>query len=84
MKTGVVEGMSMNNNILLDTGCSQTLVHQELVPESKLKDGEAVAICCVHGNTTLTEVEGKSIKIEAAVSDTLSMSVLLGIDNLKL
>ena len=86
VKTGVVEGRKVSD-ILLDTGCSQTLVRQELVPESKLKDGEAVAIRCAHGDTVLypiaevtMEVEGKPIKIEAAVSDTLPMSVLLGTD----
>ena len=87
MKTGTVEGKSVSD-ILLDTGCSQTLVHQELVPEYKLKEGEAVAICCAHGDTVLyplaevtMEIEGKPIEIEAAVSDTLPMSVLLGTDN---
>lgn len=75
------------SDILLDTGSSQTLVHQELVPESQFKDGEAVAIRCAHRDTVLyplvevtMEVEGKPIKVEAAISDTLPMSVLLGTD----
>ena len=43
MKEGVVEGKHVKN-ILLDTGCSRTIIHQDLVPENKIKDGEAVAI----------------------------------------
>ena len=65
---------------------SGTIIHQDLVPENKIKDGEAVAICCAHGDTVLyplaqvcnMEVEGRQIEIEAAVSNTLPMSVLLG------
>ena len=86
LKTGVVEGKAVSD-ILLDTGCSRTLVHQKLVPIGKLRDGEAVAIRCAHGDTVLyplaqisLEVNGKKIEIEAAVSDTLPMSVLLGTD----
>jgi hypothetical protein len=49
VKSGVVEG----HNILLDTGCSRTLVHQNLVPESKIQEGEAIAIRCAYGDTVL-------------------------------
>lgn len=38
-----MEGKSVDD-ILLDTGCSRTLVHKDLVPEGKIKEGEAVAI----------------------------------------
>ena len=86
MKEGVVEGKHVKN-ILLDTGCSRTIIHQDLVPENKIKDGEAIAIRCAHGDTVLyplaqvhMEVEGRQIEIEAAVSNTLPMSVLLGTD----
>ena len=51
-KHGVVEGRHADN-ILLDTGCSRTLVRKELVPEEKILDGEAVAIRCAHGDTVL-------------------------------
>ena len=90
MKQGIVEGKSVED-ILLDTGCSRTLVHRDLVPEGKIKEGEAVAIRCAHGNTVLyplaqihMEVEGRSIEVEAAVSDTLPMRVLLGTDTQEL
>ena len=77
MKRGIVEG-KWSQEILLDTGCSRTLVHQDLVPEEKFIEGEAVAIRCAHGDTTLyplaqitMEVDGKTIEVEAAVSSTL-------------
>ena len=83
---GVVEGRAVGD-ILLDTGCLRTLVHQDLVPEKKLLEGEAVAIRCAHGDTVLyplaeveIEVGGQSLKVEAAVSATLPMAVLLGTD----
>ena len=83
LKSGVVEGKFVGD-ILLDTGCSRTLVHQKLVLEDKLKDAGAVAIHCAHGDTVLypladisLEVNGKQIAVEAAVSDTLPMSANL-------
>ena len=86
VKHGMVEGCAVDN-ILLDTGCSRTLVHRKLVPEDKIQDAEAVAIRCAHGDTVLyplaeitMEVEGRQIAVEAAVFDTLPMSVLLGTD----
>ena len=85
IKPGAVEGKQVSN-ILLDTGCSRTIV-KELVPQDKILQGEAVAIRCAHGDTVLyplanvqIQVEGKVLDIEAAVSETLPMSVLLGTD----
>ena len=56
--------------------------------EDKIQEGGAVAIRCAHGDTVLyplakisLEVEGHPITVEAAVSNTLPMSVLLGTDN---
>ena len=87
VRRGTVEGRKVDN-ILLDTGCSRTLVHESLVPKEKMEDGGAVAIRCAHGDTVLyplakisLEVEGRPITVEAAVSSTLPMSVLLGTDN---
>lgn len=86
VKCGVVEGKEVHN-ILLDTGCSRTLVHQDLIPESKIQESEVIAIRCAHGDTVIyplaeisMEVEGRKITVEAAVSDTLPVSVLLGTD----
>ena len=85
-RPGVVEGQYVDD-ILLDTGCSKTLVRKNLVPSEKLQEGDAVTIRCAHGDTVLypiadveMEVGGRRIQVEAAVSDTLPVSVLLGTD----
>lgn len=51
-KSEAVEGRAVEN-ILLDAGCSRMLVHQGLVPRGKMLEGEAVTICCAHGDTVL-------------------------------
>ena len=85
-KVGILEGKTVND-ILLDTGCSRTLIHQKLVPEDRLLPGEAVAIRCAHGDTVLyplakvhLKVDGQSLNITAAVAERLPVSVLLGTD----
>ena len=85
-KAGLVEGKPVSS-ILLDTGCSRTLIRKDLVPQHKLLHGEAVAIRCAHGDTVLyplaevdLEVDGYTLHVEAAISDTLPMPVLLGTD----
>ena len=72
---------------MLDTGCSQSMVHKDLVPQDKIVEGDAVTIRCAHGDTVLyplakieLEVDRQPISIEAAVSGTLSVDVLLGTD----
>ena len=86
MKAGTVEGQQVSK-ILLDTGCSRTMVRRELVPPEKLLEGEAVTIRCAHGDMVLyplakigMEVNGKHLEMEVAVSDTLPVDVLLGTD----
>ena len=81
-----MEGQEVTD-ILLDTGCSRTLVRRDLVNEEKMPEGEAVKIECAHGDTVLyplAEVEmkihGETIQVKAAVSDNLLMGVLLGTD----
>ena len=83
---GSVEGHAVKN-ILLDTGSYRTLVHRDLVPDHKMLKGEAVTIRCAHGDTVLyplakleLEVSGRTIQVEAAVSETLPMAVLLETD----
>ena len=58
------------------------------MPDSKILEGDAVAIRCAHGDTVLyplakiaLEVEGQKMVVEAGVSNSLPMSVLLGTDN---
>ena len=74
-------------SIVLDTGCSRTLVRSNLIPQDKVLEGEVVAIRCAHGDTVLyplalvhLEINGHHIDVEAALSDTLPMPVLLGTD----
>ena len=49
MRSGTVEGKYVKN-ILLDTGCSRTLVHQKLVPEEAFLKEELLK-CIVHMET---------------------------------
>ena len=75
------------SDILLDTGCSRTMVHQDLVRKGEELEGEAVMICCAHGDVSLypiaeidMELEGVQMQVKAAVSNTLPVLVLLGTD----
>ena len=85
-RTGVVEGTYVTD-VVLDTGCARTMVYRGLVPETKHVVGQAVTLRCVHGDTVLyplaevtIEVGGVTVRVQAAVSDTLPVSVLLGTD----
>ena len=51
-RSGIVEGQAVTD-VLLDTGCSQTLVRSDLVPAAKRVEGDAVTIRCAHGDTVL-------------------------------
>ena len=84
-RKGTVEGVVVDD-ILLDTGSARTLVKEDLVPIWKLQKDE-VAIRCAHGDIATyplasveIEVGGKRFVVEAAVSATLPVSVLLGRD----
>eukprot|EP00731_Ephydatia_muelleri_P021055 Em0013g782a len=85
-REGTVNGRSAKN-IMLDTGCSRTMVHRNLVSEAQILDGESAVVRCAHGDSVLypmaevnIEVDGCTISAVAAVSDTLPMDVLLGTD----
>ncbi|KAL5517748.1 hypothetical protein EMCRGX_G003357 [Ephydatia muelleri] len=85
-RAGLVEGRKVND-IVLDTGCSKTLVHHDLVLQKKLLPGEAVTIQCAHGDNVLYPVanvnlvvDGVPLVVESAVSKSLPVSVLLGTD----
>ena len=49
-RSGLVEGEYVRD-VVLDTGCSQAMVRQDLVPVSKRLVGEAVTVRCAHGDT---------------------------------
>ena len=83
---GVVEGQLVND-IVLDTGCSRTLVRSDLLGEENLRQGKTITVQCAHGDVVTyplasveLEVQGRALTVEAAVSDTLPQSVLLGTD----
>ena len=86
IKPGTVEGKWVPD-ILIDTGCSRTMVHEGKVPKDKILQGETTVIRCTHGNTVLyplalveLEMAGRKVTVEAAVSKTLPTAVLLGKD----
>ena len=75
------------HDIWLDTGCTQTMVHADLVPPEKFLEGSAVTVLCSHGDTVLyplakiaMQVDGLEIVVDAAVSERLPVAVLLGKD----
>lgn len=83
---GKVEGQTVSD-VCLDTGCTRTMVRQDLVPPEKLLEGDSIAICCAHGDTVVyplarveVEVDGQAHEVEAAVSTKLPMSMLMGTD----
>ena len=48
-RVGIVEGTAVSD-ILLDTGCTHTMVGRDLVPNDNLLPGEAVPVLCAHGD----------------------------------
>ncbi len=85
VRCGTVEGHPVKG-IVLDTGCTRTLVRKDLVPQGQETGGE-VSIRCAHGDVVtyqLAEVElevgGKYILVEAGVAPNLPAPVLLGTD----
>ena len=85
LRNGVVEGKYVKG-IMLDTGCSRTMVRRNLVPKTKWLE-EEVVIRCAHGDTVSyplawveLNIDGVPITVEAALSNTLPSPVLLGRD----
>ena len=57
------------------------------MPEEKILEGEVVTVRCAHGDMVLyplaeveMELDGAKMMVQAAVSDTLPVLVLLGTD----
>ena len=72
---GLVEGWKVSR-ILLDTGCTRTMVRQQRVPPENIIDGKIVSIRCARGDTKLynladltLRVRGVPVKVEAAVTE---------------
>ena len=83
---GFVEGQFVDD-IVLDTGCSRTLVRSDLVGKERLSSEKSVTVQCTHGDaveypvaTVKIRVQGRRVTVEAAVSDKLPHSVLLETD----
>ena len=85
-RRGLVDGTWVDD-IVLDTGCSRTVVRRELVKDDETLEGCGVTVRCAHGDTVFyllahvqLELDGMAVEVEAAVSDDLPVSVLLGTD----
>ena len=85
-RVGKMEGTSVSD-ILLDMGCTRTMIRKDLVPKECLLPGKAVTILCAHGDMALyplarvrIEVEGVGMEADAAVSESLPVAALLGTD----
>jgi predicted aspartyl protease len=81
---GCVEGQTVQD-ILLDTGCTRTMVRADLVPPEHFLEGDAVTIQCARGDTVLypiaivaIQIGGLEMEVEAAISERLPVAVLLG------
>ena len=69
-RQGWVEGNHIAD-MMLETGCSRTLVHSELVPREKILEGSVTTICCAHSDTLLYPLA----ELEIQVADTLPIYV---------
>uniref|UniRef100_A0A669B7F8 Integrase catalytic domain-containing protein n=1 Tax=Oreochromis niloticus TaxID=8128 RepID=A0A669B7F8_ORENI len=70
---------------LVDTGCTQTLVHQSLVRPGALLEADWVEVKCVHGDVhrypivpLLLKYKGKTHRVSPVVSPRLSHPLILG------
>ena len=86
LREGVVNGFLVDD-LLLDTGCSKTIVQRDLVGEEQWLEQESTIIQCAHGDaiayslaTMELEIQGKPVLVNAAVSDSLPQSVLVETD----
>ena len=83
LRQGVVNGFLVDD-LLLDTGYSKTIVRRDLVGEEQWLEGESTIIQCAQGDAITyplaaieLEIQGKSMLVNAAVSDTLPQLVLI-------
>ncbi|XP_062421516.1 uncharacterized protein LOC134132872 [Pungitius pungitius] len=72
---------------LVDTGSTQTLVRDSLVPVHKYSTQKAIKVCCVHGEVReyptaemYITVQGQTFLMEVAVAAQLPHEVVLGQD----
>ena len=60
---GVVEGQLVND-IVLDTGCSRTLVRSDLLREKDFSQDETVTVQCVHGDVVTYPLARVELEVE--------------------
>ena len=85
LRRGTVDGRRVQ--VLIDTGCDQTMVSARRVQPERVSLGDGVPVLCVHGDTVqypTTEVEIRigpwSKRAKVAVAPSLPVDVLLGRD----
>ena len=82
-RRGTVERTEVRD-IMLETGCTRTMVRGDLISKDKILEGKSVVVRWAHGDTVLyqvcMEVDGCVINTVAVVSHTLPLAVLLGVD----
>ena len=74
--------------ILIDTGCSKTMVRKDLVPEEKVDHNRRIQLRCAHGDLmdyptakVKVKIQGHDYYICAAISSSLPRPILLGRDS---
>ena len=84
-RAGAVNGQ-WAGEILLDTGCSRTMIHSRFVRKEELLK-ESTTVHCAHGDFTeypmakvCIEVDGQKFTTVAAVSSNLPVDILLATD----
>lgn len=50
-RMGIIKGQLVHD-IVLDTGCTQTMVRQDILPDDFQPTGQTVQIRCAHGDAT--------------------------------
>lgn len=64
LKTTTVRINGQDLKALIETGSTQTLVHQQYVPRQPIRTTDIVPICCVHGNERPYPTTDVYIKVE--------------------
>ena len=77
----------VTHQAMVDSGCMQSIVHQNLIRPGALIEAGGVDIRCVHGDihtypVVLVEIQfkGKKHSVKAAVSSRLTHPLILGTD----
>ena len=58
-----MEGQEVQD-ILLDTGCTRTMVHADLVPPHKFLEGDSVIIKCAHSDVVLYPLANVDMEVD--------------------